>query len=379
MFDPFYLIVAPIFLLMVTILVAAHEYGHYLFAKLNRMEVEEFSIGFGRKPLVTWMRRGDTVFTIRPWPLGGFVRIKGMIPEVDGSETQVKNGFYSKSPLQRLTVLFAGPLFSVLAGVILLTGAYYSYGDPIVSPAPVVGRVQPGSAAEQGGLQQGDRVLKIDNTQISTWGQMRGIIIASVGQKLHFSVLRGSSTVEKDVTPTLSPSPLPVLDAKGEFTGTMAVQGMIGVLGTVVKRPVGVLEAFGKASEAPGQMVKGIARIFANPKSFGSIVGGPVTMVAETKDAARGGLLDVVVLAAELSISLGILNLLPVPPLDGGQMMIAFAELLRRGRRLSMQIQNAVNAVGLALVAMLIVSVLIVDANRLMPQKHPAPVATAPK
>src|ERR1700722_2710391 len=96
-----YLIVIPVFLIMVTFLVAAHEYGHFLFARLNGMEVEEFSIGLG-KPAWTWMRKKGTEYTFRPLPLGGFVRIKGMVPQEDGSEIDVPNGFYSKSPMARL-------------------------------------------------------------------------------------------------------------------------------------------------------------------------------------------------------------------------------------------------------------------------------------
>ncbi|HKU53309.1 MAG TPA: site-2 protease family protein, partial [Nitrospira sp.] len=176
---PHYLLTAVVFVVMLCVLVAAHEYGHYLLARLFGMGVEEFAIGFGKKPIWTWMRKTYSVqrnpgpagpsvplhletssyptdgssalqpepetsptpsqvkltvqettdFTIRPWPLGGFVRIKGMVPEEDGSETKVPGGFYSKAPWKRFIVLLAGPVFSVLAGVIILFGLKLAMGE----------------------------------------------------------------------------------------------------------------------------------------------------------------------------------------------------------------------------------------------------------
>jgi regulator of sigma E protease len=200
--DLHYLIVAPVFLLMVTVLVAAHEYGHYLFAKLNGMDVEEFAIGLGT-PRWVWMRRAqnkalptpsrtalpggqsalpeETVeqepeseieFTVRPLPVGGFVRIKGMMPQDDGSETLVPNGFYSKSPLRRLSVLFAGPLFSVLAGIILLVGLFIFVGKPTLEK-PIIGGVLGGTPAEQAGLKAGDRIVALDGKPIQKWFQIK--------------------------------------------------------------------------------------------------------------------------------------------------------------------------------------------------------------
>jgi Predicted membrane-associated Zn-dependent proteases 1 len=173
-----------VFLLIITVLVAAHEYGHYLFAKIFGMGVEEFAIGFGRNPIWTYRRKtyrlpiardqvvepysessasgmpGEmtrrtitpvvvetpegryieetTNFTIRAWPLGGFVRIKGMMPEDDGSEVRIPGGFYSKDPWKRFIVLLAGPVFSVLAGVIMLIGLYSTAGTE-KQPGPGVG------------------------------------------------------------------------------------------------------------------------------------------------------------------------------------------------------------------------------------------------
>src|SRR5207237_324639 len=143
------------FLAMICVLVGAHEYGHFLFARLFKMEIEEFAIGFG-KPKMSWMKRKGTEFTFRPVPLGGFVRIKGMQPEEDGSEIHVPNGFYSKPAWQRFAVLFAGPAFSILFGVVLLFGLFTIVGPRKVVDTPVIDNISADGPAAKAGMQPGD-------------------------------------------------------------------------------------------------------------------------------------------------------------------------------------------------------------------------------
>jgi len=405
--DWHYLIVAPVFLLMVTLLVAAHEYGHYLFAKLNGMDVEEFAIGFGKKPLWVWMRKpqprrtselpkfgaselrnlgtsdapssgegslveraladdsNDTKFTIRPLPLGGFVRIKGMMPEEDGSETLVPNGFYSKSPARRLTVLFAGPLFSVLAGMLVLVVLFGAVGQETFNERPIISGVLGNSVAERGGLRAGDEIVAIDGKPITKWFQMTNIVRAHGGQPLTFTIQRDHSQKQLTIVPALSPDEQPAnVDDQGHPFGNPIHIGQVGARPSMkyVQMPFG--QAVRESIMAPLGMIAGLFSIFQHPSQFSQNMGGPISMVAVTSEATRSGPYEVILLAGMLSISLGILNLLPVPPLDGGQILVALAEMFRRGRRLSIQVQNVVNSVGLALVGMLILSVLWVDVKR---------------
>jgi len=393
--DLHYLIVAPVFLLMVTVLVAAHEYGHFLFAKLNGMDVEEFAIGLGT-PRWIWMRRPqrklaadsqararpdnasealppsekiedaeeETVFTVRPLPVGGFVRIKGMIPQEDGSEILVPNGFYSKSPARRLAVLFAGPLFSVLAGMILLVGLFVFVGKPaLVKPA--ISGVVKGTPAENAGLKAGDQIVALDGKPVSKWFEMTNYVRSRSGVPINFTIVNNGSTRQVTITPKASAEEQPeFLDSEGKPYGKSMRIGQIGARPAVEYVPMPIGEALRASIMAPVGMIAGVASIFTHPSQFSREMGGPLSMVAYTEEATRSGAYDVILLAGGLSISLGILNLLPIPPLDGGQMLVALAELFRRGRRLSIQVQNVVNSIGLALVGMLILSVLWIDLRR---------------
>jgi len=361
---------------MITALVAAHEYGHFLFARLNGMEVEEFSIGLG-KPAWIWMRRKGTEYTFRPLPLGGFVRIKGMVPQEDGSETEVPNGFYSKSPMARLAVLFAGPLFSVLAGILLLTTLFVAVGIPRPAQAPVLGSIVNDSPAFKAGLKEGDLVLKVDGKPVSTWLEMQALVRPHVETPLSMEVSHQGQIRNITFTPKKSDTPVPLVDAKGDPVGGDAFVGQIGVSATIKVERLPVGDAVKEAFTAPIAMVDGLAGIFKRPSKFGEEMGGPGTIVVATSDATKEGPYQVMLLAAGLSISLGIMNLLPIFPLDGGQMTVAFAELLRRGKRLSIEIQGAVNTVGFALVGLLIISVLWIDFRRfVIPDKSAPPAAS---
>jgi regulator of sigma E protease len=403
----------PIFILMISVLVAAHEYGHYLFARIFKMGIEEFAIGFGKRPLwiigkkrvgikltpeqvtrLNWRQesgqevqektmpfegRGgiepkeelvgdtlyqETVFTVRPWPVGGFVRIKGMVPEEDGSEVQIPGGFYSKPPWQRFIVLFAGPVFSVLAGVILLTALYSIGGIERARNTPVLGPVVATGAAGTAGLKEGDRVLSVDDRPITTYFDIIRYVRDSGGKKLAFVYQRDGKVATALVSPKLDEKPTPVFGSDLEPTTDLRRQYKLGIGFSRERTPVSMAEAATEAAKVPGRVVAGVVGMFVRPATFSDNVGGPATMLMVTRESVKQGAYYVFWLAAMLSISVGILNLLPVPPLDGGQMVMAVVEMLRGGRRLSIQVQGTVASIGLALVLMLTVAVLTVDYRR---------------
>ncbi len=408
----FYLLVAVVFLAIVTLLVAAHELGHYLFARLFGMHVEEFAIGFGKKPIWTWMRRSyeaqpagapsagpresglgeieavgsgadttqTTEFTIRPWPLGGFVRIKGMVPEEDGSEVALAGGFYSKPPWQRLIVLIAGPVFSVLAGFAVLIPLFAATGVTRDLNEPILGRIAPNSPAAIAGLLEGDRIISIGGKPLATFFDLISIVRDQPGVPLEFVYRRGPETRTLSIIPEDSKEPVPLRDRDLKLTTELRRQGKIGVLPKQRRVQLSFLDAASEALQMPGQMVVGLIDLARRPSQFKEQVGGPLTMVAATAATARSGLPDVLAFAGMLSIWLGIFNLLPVPPLDGGQMAIALAEMLRGGRRLSLRVQSWVSTVGLALVALLFVSVFVIDIDRwLIKPRSEKPAVSAPE
>ncbi|MBC8063480.1 MAG: site-2 protease family protein [Chlorobia bacterium] len=409
------LVTAVVLVVMLSILVAAHELGHYLFARLFGMGVEEFAIGFGKKPIWTWMRRtysvdpvpgaaGQTVdsfteqerydyltdgssalkpepiveptpsqvklslqettdFTIRPWPLGGFVRIKGMIPEEDGSEIRVPGGFYSKAPWKRFIVLLAGPVFSVIAGIIILTGVFAIGGIDKVNYKPVIGRVSTDGAAYKAGIRPGDVVTRVDGRPVTKFYDIVAVVSDRSGQPVTMTYERNGKAMEATVVPIeknlprLAPDLMSLLPAKKA--------GRIGVEpdSDVVKVTFG--EAFREAAVTPYKMAAKLVSLIAKPSELKENVGGPISIAQATSNAVKFGPGTVVLLAGLLSISVGIFNLLPIPPLDGGQMLVAVAETVRGGRRLSIKVQGAIAAVGFAIVMMFFVMVMFIDVGRL--------------
>ncbi len=375
MFDPVNLLVILAFVFMLSVLVAAHEGGHYLAARLCGMGVEEFAVGMGKK-IWTLGRRKHTVdgveqeteFTLRAVPIGGFVRPNGMEPQEDGSEMNVPGGFYRKGPFARLVVLGAGPLFSVLAGVALIIGIYVTHGAERFSNEPVLGRISQGDPADLAGLKPGDRIVKISGKPVSSFYEFLQTVQANPGKTLPVEFSREGKIATANLKPI--EGQVGVWTPKLDLTGEMKRAGKIGAMPDVSRQKLAFGEAVSEGFRAPVIAVTNLVGLLKKPQNLADSVGGPGTMMKMTNDALRSRFVDFIALAATLSISFGIFNLLPVPPLDGGQMVVAFAELLRGGKRLSFKVQSAVAMVGLAFVGLLMISVIAVDVMRLSaPQK----------
>lgn len=414
-----YLLIGITFVVMISILVAAHELGHYLFARLFGMGVEEFAVGFGKRPLVTYLRKtyrlpyrsgqkvdtdleepdGEMIsfthggmeggkqsrliravagpngteleettnFTIRPWPLGGFVRIKGMIPQADGSETRVAGGFYSKPPWQRLVVLFAGPLFSILTGILILAPVFMIDGVYRTDPKPIVGGVLRGDPAFVAGIRPGDEFVAINGQPVTTFYEVIQQIKPNGGKTLNLVMRRDGTEFRTTVMPTPPKDPTPVMGPDLEPTTRMELQAKIGIIPNRAKVPLSAGEATQEAILMPVRAVTGLVGMFARPETIPDNLGGPGTMVALTKSATEEGVLRVISLAGLLSISVGIFNLLPIYPLDGGQMMVAIAEMVRGGRRLSFQVQETIGTVGLVAVLVIFLGAIFSDVKRFVP------------
>ncbi|RYG45436.1 RIP metalloprotease [bacterium] len=417
-----YPLYALVLVTVLSILVAAHEYGHYIFARLFGMGAEEFAIGMGKPRVLTWLRRTYTVplpadapyregemvsasggmgfesadkpvqsevvrthqglalaetteFTVRPWPVGGFVRIKGMMPEEDGSETKIPGGFYSKAPWKRFIVLLAGPAFSVLAGILLLTGLYTTYGSMQSKEEPVIGAVVRDGAAGKAGLKPDDRILALDGKPVARFYDVLTTVREKGGQKIVLTYERNGQRKDVTVVPTLDTAPTPVMDERFEPTTETRVQGKLGLTPMRELKRLSVVQAWSDAWRFPVLTVKGLWTTFTQPSQARENLGGPGTIVAATAAAVNSGFATVIQFAALLSISVGIMNLLPIFPLDGGQMMVAIAEMLRGGKRLSIRVQNLVGTIGFALVVTLFAGVILIDVDRFVFSKfRPKPV-----
>jgi regulator of sigma E protease len=353
------------FLLVMTVLVAAHELGHFVFARLFKMDVEEFAIGFGKKPLWTWMRRGGTEFNIRPWPLGGFVKIRGMIPEEDGSEVAVENGFYSKGPVARFFVLLAGPAFSFLAGWVLFLLLYSVFGSANVNRDAVLGGVTEKGPAAAAGLKVGDRVVSVNGQSVDSFYEMVTKVRDNGETPIAFVIQREGETLNFNVTPKLDPTPTPVMNEKFEPTGELRKQWKIQA-GPGFERVYGFAAAIKQSNDSFIGVLMYLPRIVSSFQTFRDNVGGPIAMGDGFSRAQRAGIEMILFMAAALSVSLGIFNLLPISPLDGGQMAVAVVEMFRRGKRLSFQMQNVIATVGFAMIGVFVLFVFANDISRLL-------------
>jgi regulator of sigma E protease len=356
------LLTIVVFLLMFSVLVAVHELGHYLFARKFNMGVSEFSIGMGRPILKTWMRRKyttdegeerETEFNIRAFPLGGFVKIVGMEPEEDGTESKIPGGFYKKSPWQRIVVLLAGPIFSLVFGWMILVGVFAISG--IDRPNNVVDQTVKGQPAEAAGIVKGDRILSVNGRTIKDSQDAISAIRASNGEPIKFTINRDNATKDIIVKPVLSPEEKQSLDEDGFPTGEFKKQPQVGILFSFEHVNPGLMVSMTEAADFPVQQVRMMFKKITRPQQIINNSTGAVGMVAITNQAVQSGLSTVFLLTGMISLSLGIFNLLPIGPLDGGQIFLALLEILRGGKKVSTQVQTRFIVVGLTLMVSLFI------------------------
>lgn len=348
----------------------------------GELEIEGQTIPVQFRPVLSHKAKNGTEFSLLALPLGGFAAIKGMHPKADGSETTIDGGFYSKSPFARFLTLLAGPAFSIAFALVLYITLFSTVGIDRPDLSPTIGAVAPDGPLAKGGLKQGDRVVSIDGKPISAFFDMVKTVRDQAGKPLQFVYERDGKTLTATVVPKSSEVPSPVIGPDMEPTDEMRIQGKVGAGPNtkLVKLTFG--EATREAFAMPVRMAGGLLSLVTQPSKAKDEVGGVGSIAKATYEATNEGLRVVLLLAAGLSMSLGFMNLLPVPPLDGGQMVVAFVEMLRRGRRLSIQVQNRVSTVGMMLVMALIVGVLMVDAGRFLgkaPEKSESPAVEQKK
>jgi len=358
------LIIATLF----TLVVGAHELGHYLFARWRRMTVEEFAIGFGPKVMSRKDRHG-TEFSLRALPLGGFVRIKGMEPKEDGSEVSVANGFYAKGLGSRALVLFAGPLFSFLFGWLLFFGNAAGFGW---NNAPYVGEVLDGSPAARSGIQPGDRLVSINGTPIQAFTELGETVQEAKGNQMSLVIERKGA--EKTIplkaeftVPTLTPETLNSQEYKTDAAWRKELNEKRWLVGVGQPDPVrvGIVGAAGIATEQTWRVISETVKVFRSPGRLAKEAGGVISIGKAAGEAVERGLSYFLMLSGLISVSLGLINLIPIPLLDGGQLLVVFLEWLRGGRRLPLKTQEALGFVGILIIAALFLTVTFLDIGRL--------------
>jgi regulator of sigma E protease len=308
-------------LLVLSGLIFFHELGHYMAARLMGVYVEIFSIGFGKR-LFTF-RAFDTEWSISAIPLGGYVKMKGQDDTDPSKKSYDADSYNSKTPLQRIFILVAGPL----ANFVLAFFLYFAIamGNPSAL-APVIGEVVKESPAQKAGLQKNDKIVAINGDKIEKWSDLVKHIADAKGA-IALQINRNGELKLITLTPELR-------DAKNEF-GEDVKRKMIGIsaAGVMKEQKLSFSE---KLSYAYNQTVYASTLIFTGVKKliFGEVpaseMGGVISIVKLTSDATAVGWMSVLFFTALISVNLGVLNLLPIPALDGGHIMFNLYELITR-------------------------------------------------
>ncbi|RLQ95710.1 RIP metalloprotease RseP [Falsibacillus albus] len=411
------------FIVIFGALVFFHELGHFVFAKRAGILCREFAIGFG--PKVFSAKRGETTYTIRLLPIGGFVRMAGEDPEMvelkpghrvglvqnhdglvekivlnnrekynnllvvevehadlekeliirgyedddeeevlktfrlskeavmieDQVETQIApwdRQFASKTLGQRAMAIFAGPMMNfILAFVVFVIIALFQ-GIPVNDP--VLGKISPDGAAHEAGLHKGDTVLSIEGAEISSWSDVVDVVRKHPGDELTFTVERDNKTIDIPVTPKLT-------EADGGKIG------LIGVMSPVEKSPIkSIGYGFKETYSWTVEIFHMLGKLLTGQFSINAL-SGPVGIYVSTETVAKSGVFYLMKWGAILSINLGIMNLLPIPALDGGRLMFFVAEALR-GKPIDRHKEGLVHFIGFALLMVLMLIVTWNDIQR---------------
>jgi len=342
-------------------LVLIHEFGHFLAARLLNVEVEEFGFGLPPRALKLFNWKG-TDFTLNWLPLGGFVRPRGE------NDPNVEGGLAASKPWVRLSVLFAGPVMNLLAGVLVYSIIFSQIGIPDRSRVMLY-EVTPNSPAAQAGLQANDLILAIDGERVTGDEQFRSLIQSHLDQPMQITVQRGDETVEVTATPLSSrsaeegalgilPAP-PVVPAKTIFHAIpYGARYTYFQIRQIISLPIMMIQ--GNLSPEEGRFIglKGIYDLFGQAVSRDvESREPPPTTPGRIPEEPTNFTLQLI---ASLTLTLGIFNLLPFPALDGGRILFVLPELIFR-KRVPPEFENVVHAVGFALLIIFMVYVYAMD------------------
>lgn len=342
------------FLIVLTIVVFFHELGHFLVARWCGVAVKAFSIGFGPE-LFGFDDRHGTRWRLAAIPLGGYVKFiddmnAASAPDREAALAAGDGAFQSKSVGRRAAIVAAGPIANFILAIVIYAFLFGSFGKPI--SAPRVAEVMPNTAAEEAGFMPGDLILSIDGEPVPGFTDVQRIVFRSAELPLQIIVERDGRQVELAATPR-----------RGETEDVFGNTQRVGLLGIrhepteIVTVTYGPLEAVGQATVESWRVVTttlGYLGGVLTGRESADQIGGPIGIAQVSGQAAELGIIPLINLAAILSISIGLLNLFPIPLLDGGHLVYFGIEAVR-GRPLSERAQDYGFRIGLAIVLMLMV------------------------
>jgi len=338
------------------VLIFVHELGHFLMAKRAGVGVMKFSLGFG--PRVIGRKIGETEYLLSLVPLGGYVKLLGESPGEELSAEEAKKSFLQQTVRKRIGIVAAGPAFNLLLAILIFT-VVNMIGLPVLTAE--IGNLQPESAALSAGMKSGDKIVDVDGSAVTKWEELSEAVNQSKGKPLLITVHRDDRPLSLTVTPKL----MKTTNHFGETVDAYKI-GVSPLPRTVIER-LNPLSAFGRGLRQTWMISKltviSIVKMFqgvVSPKSLG----GPILIAQIAGSQVREGIIPFILFMAMLSINLAILNLLPIPVLDGGHLLFYLIEMAT-GREVNLRWREKAQQVGFVLLILLMVFVFMVDIERL--------------
>ncbi len=379
---------------VIGVIVFVHELGHYLAARSVGVRVEKFSVGFPPRIITmtsvpdgwdfklffftkdddgkrVWGpviekhisrpgRKGTlTEYCFALVPLGGYVKMAGLIDENLDSEIEHKPyELMSKPRLAQAWVMSAGVIMNVLLALVIYTGIAYQQGKPVISDEPVIAQIIECLPAESAGMQTGDRIVEINGEPIETWQELTEIIHSSPNTPINLHFERDDIIIEKDLVTSFQPA---LVD------GRIDTLGVIGIAADVTYEPINFFQAVGggwQATKGVFVLIGTTLKMLATGNATMKDIGGPIFIAQMAGETARAGLAPLLFLMAMISVNLAVINILPIPGLDGGHLLVIGIESIIR-RQLSVKVKIAIQKVGMAFLLILMITVIVNDIGRL--------------
>ncbi|MBM3579530.1 MAG: RIP metalloprotease RseP [Alphaproteobacteria bacterium] len=344
------------FICIISLIVFIHEFGHFWVARLCGVQVDEFAIGFGRE-LFGFTDKKGTRWKICPIPFGGYVKMYGdkngaSMPDsaalANMSPEERRKSFLGKNVWQRMGIVGAGPLANFILTIFLFTALFRVNG--LNTTLPIIDEILPNSAAAASGLQKADEILRVNNDEIESFEELRMIISQSADRELQLDIMRGGRQIDISITP------------KSQITkdifGEEIKVGMLGITSSSIShRDLNIAESFVEGNRETYRIsiaiFKAIWELITGRRSVEEL-GGPIKIAKYSGKTVDMGISAICWFMAMISLNLGIMNILPIPALDGGHLFYYLIEAIR-GKALSAKYQNIGFQIGLSLILALMV------------------------
>jgi regulator of sigma E protease len=346
------------FIIVLGILIFFHELGHFLLSKLFNVKVLKFSLGFG--PRLIGKTVGETEYVISAFPLGGYVKLLGENDDDEIAPDDAPRAFSAQPPPNRIAIAAAGPFFNFILAFLLFSGIYLVSGYPIISPE--VGQVREGSPADEAGIRKGDIIEYIEGTKIEKWSDIKRFVEKNPEKGLHMVVVREGERFSTTVYPKIET----VKNIFGEETKS----ALIGIVtsGKIEQLPMGpfrsIKEGALKTWEITSLTFLVVVKLIQGVVPL-KTVGGPIMIGQLAGDIARENFSYLIPFMAVISVNLAILNLLPVPVLDGGMILFLVIEMVTR-KPISMKKRELAQKIGFFLLILLMALVFYNDLLRII-------------